>query len=155
MRLSKHFTLEELVKSATAVKREIVNIPVGPDVENLKRLAAELEKVRAITGAFLVVLSGYRCPILNKIVGGSPSSYHMKGLAADFDPPPGFTHDAFQHKIAEFSDIAFDLVLEEEALDGAHWLHFQIAERGQVPRRRLRDAKLDKQGGAIQRITAG
>lgn len=122
---------------------------------NLKRLCVELEKVRKLIVKPLRIHSGYRSPALNAAVGGSKNSYHMKGLAADFDPPPGMTHDALQKAIAAKGDIAFDLILEEKAKDGAHWLHFQIPELGKPARRLVRDAELDRQGGQITRTTAG
>jgi hypothetical protein len=124
------------------------------------RLCLELEKVRAITGEPLRINSGYRCPELNAAVGGSPTSYHMLGLAADFDPPAGWTHDAFQHAIAERPEIVFDLLLEEgtdkaESEGGSRWIHFQVARPGREPRRLIRDATVDQLGGTITRVVVG
>ncbi len=153
--LSTHFSLKEMIVSGTAKRLGIDNTP-PPDVQrNLVRLTAELEKVRTLTGKPLKVLSGYRSPKVNKAVGGSAKSYHMQGCAADFDPPAGMTHDALQKAIGQASAIDFDLVLEERAKDGAHWLHFQIPLPGKKGRRKLADAELDKQGGAIKRLTPG
>ena len=154
-KISPHFTLEELSRSGTAVKLGINNLPPDGLLPNLRRLCTELEKVRALTTKPLILHSAYRCPALNAAVGGSPNSYHMKALAADFDPPPGMTHDALQKAIAAKGDIVFDLILEEQAKDGALWLHFQVPESGKPARRLVRDATLDKQGGTISRISAG
>lgn len=153
--LSAHFSLAEMTVSGTARRLGIDNTPPPHVQKNLVRLAAELEKVRALSGKPLKVLSGYRSPKVNKAVGGSEKSYHMQGCAADFDPPAGLTHDAFQQAIGKTAAIDFDLVLEEKAKDGAHWLHFQIPRPGKKGRRLLKDAELDKQGGAIKRLTPG
>ena len=155
MKLSLHFDLGEFTRSATAAREGINNEPGPAVLANLARLAGELEKVRLLCNAPLHVLSGYRCPALNAAVGGSKNSYHMLGLAADFDPPPGMTHDQLQHAIGAAVDIDFDLALEERAKDGAHWLHLQIPKDGTTGRRLIRDAELAKQGGAISRVTAG
>lgn len=153
--LSPHFKLGELCKSATAERLGIDNGPPPHVLQNLRRLAVELEKIRDLTGKPLVIHSGYRSPALNARVGGSKNSYHMLGCAADFDPPAGMSHDELQHAIEDAAHINFDLVLEEKAKDGAHWLHFQVARPGERPRRRVKDATLDVQGGAITRVSAG
>jgi zinc D-Ala-D-Ala carboxypeptidase len=153
--LSKHFSFGEVTRSATAARLGIENIPPDDVLDNLIRLCLTcLEPVRVLAGGPLILHSGYRCYALNKAVGGSPSSYHLVGCAADFDPPPGMTHDALQHLIAA-SDIPFDKVIEERAGDGAHWLHLQCARPGETPRRVILDAALAVQGGPITRISAG
>jgi hypothetical protein len=145
-----------MTASATAKARGIPNNPSLDVLANLRRLALELEKVRELCGMVPLKLhSCYRSPVLNGVVGGAKNSYHMLGLAADFDPPDGMTHDQLQHAIGAEPSIEFDKVLEEQAGDGAHWLHFQIPKDGTVGRRLLQDAALDKQGGAITRVTAG
>lgn len=154
MNLSPHFTLEELTASGTAARLRLDNTPPAGVIANLRRLAYELEKIRAMTGKPLRIASGYRGPQVNAAVGGAKNSYHLQGCAADFDPPAGVTHDQLQKMIAANPDIDFDLVLEEKAKDGAHWLHFQIPLPGARGRRLARDAQLDRQGGAITRTTA-
>lgn len=84
MKLSEHFTLEELTRSATAKARGIDNTPTERDKANLKRLADQvLEPLRKMAGVPIIVTSGYRCPKLNAAVGGEPTSQHMRGEAAD------------------------------------------------------------------------
>ena len=87
MQLSPNFSLSELVYSETAEKNGIDNTPPPEIVENLKRLAAGLETVRALLGAPLEISSGYRCVALNEAVGGSGASQHLLGLAVDFACP--------------------------------------------------------------------
>lgn len=156
MRLSAHFSLNEFTASGTADRLGIDNTPTPQIVTNLVRLAQALEVVRAVLGNKpLHIASGYRSPLVNSKVGGSPRSYHMLGLAADFDPPEPWTHDEAQKLLGREPALDYDLILEERAKDGAHWLHLQIPKPGEKGRRLLRDAELDRMGGAITRVSAG
>lgn len=86
MNLSKNFTLEELVKSLTAMRLGITNKPQEHIINNLKILVDNiLQPLRDHFNKFIFVSSGYRCPMLNEAVGGSLSSDHMRGLAVDID----------------------------------------------------------------------
>lgn len=80
----KYFTLKELTRSTTATAKGIDNTPT-PEVEkNLTLLVGNvLDPLREIYGKPITVNSGYRCPELNKAVGGSKTSDHVKGFAAD------------------------------------------------------------------------
>lgn len=80
----KYFTIKELTKSSTAEAKGIDNTPT-PEVErNLTALVDNvLDPLRTIYGKPITVNSGYRCPELNKDVGGSATSDHVKGFAAD------------------------------------------------------------------------
>lgn len=80
----KYFTIKELTKSSTAEAKGIDNTPT-PEVErNLTALVENvLDPLREIYGKPITVNSGYRCPELNKAVGGSATSDHVKGFAAD------------------------------------------------------------------------
>lgn len=83
MQLSKHFTLEELTRSATATRHNIDNTPTAAIVDNLRLLANDvLEPLRCRFGV-LRITSGYRCAELNRRVGGVPRSQHLDGNAAD------------------------------------------------------------------------
>jgi len=130
-RLSRHFTLDELVASQTAARCGIDNTPAAADVRNLRRLAATLEKIRTLLGGTaILVSSGYRCPALNTAVGGSATSAHMAGLAADFTAPGYGTVVQVAQKIAA-SRIRYDQLIHEY---GA-WVHISIAPGRKVPRR--------------------
>lgn len=80
----KYFTLKELTRSTTATEKGIDNTPT-PEVEKNLTLLVEnvLDPLREIYGKPITVNSGYRCPELNKAVGGSKTSDHVKGFAAD------------------------------------------------------------------------
>ena len=84
MKLSENFTLEEMVASATARKYGIINIPDKLQKENLRRLCVDiLQPIRDRISLPIIVTSGFRSMKLNNAVGGSPSSQHLKGEAAD------------------------------------------------------------------------
>ena len=83
--LSKHFTLEELIRSEIAARKNIDNTPSETIVKELSKVAGLLEQVRALLGNHPIsVSSGYRCSKLNSEVGSKPSSKHVQGLAVDF-----------------------------------------------------------------------
>ena len=95
MKLTENFTLQEFLNSETAVKKGIkgqFNPPAGI-ISNLTILAGKLQEIRdkynrkrAGQGKPMVAMrisSGWRCPELNKAVGGSNTSAHLSGLAAD------------------------------------------------------------------------
>src|SRR5215470_6689592 len=86
-RLSRYFTLAQLIHSDTARDRGIDNTPLPQVVPNLRVLARGLDQVRTLLGYPLDISSGYRSPVLNAAVGGVRDSQHMDGLAADFICP--------------------------------------------------------------------
>ena len=80
----KYFTISELLKSDTALKRGIWNGATKEAEENLRSLIENvLDPLREAYGKPIRVTSGYRCPKLNRLVGGNPNSQHMRGEAAD------------------------------------------------------------------------
>lgn len=84
MKLTTHFTLEEFIRSNTATRLKINNLPNKQQIANLLELCREvLEPIREAYGKPIIVTSGYRCPELNKAVGGVATSEHLQGMAAD------------------------------------------------------------------------
>jgi uncharacterized protein YcbK (DUF882 family) len=80
IKLSPHFSLFEM----TATSRKVENTPSVEAVVNLCRLCNEvLEPARKIYGRPIIVTSGYRCPKLNNLVGGVPTSRHLTGQDRD------------------------------------------------------------------------
>ena len=85
MKLSQNFSLEELTKSDTAVRRGISNVPSDDVTNNIQELVDNvLQPVRDRLGP-VVVTSGYRSPELNTAIGGSKTSDHCLGMAADIE----------------------------------------------------------------------
>lgn len=120
MNLSEHFTLDELTASQTAVRKGIDNTAPPAVVENLRRVAAVLEQIRALVGKPVTVSSGYRCPALNAAVGGARYSAHMQGLAADITVV-GLTPKALAKAIID-AGIVFDQLIYEGT-----WVHIGLA----------------------------
>lgn len=88
LKLSEHFKLSEFTKSNTARRYKVSNIPSDSHISNLKNLCVNaLEPIRKEYGLPIHVSSGYRCPLLNELVGGVPNSYHKLGCAADISGP--------------------------------------------------------------------
>jgi zinc D-Ala-D-Ala carboxypeptidase len=86
MNLSANFTLKELTKSDTATRLGLDNTPDDAALENLKTLCEKvLQPVRDHFGKSVTVNSGYRSPESNAAVGGSKTSDHCKGMAADIE----------------------------------------------------------------------
>lgn len=85
MNLSPNFTLAEMTRSEAAARRGIDNTPPPQLIENLRQLCVHvLEPVRAHFGRPVIVTSGFRSPAVNSAIGGSGTSQHSQGEAADF-----------------------------------------------------------------------
>ena len=86
MNLTKNFSLHEMTKSETALRKGLVNDPLDNELGNLITLAEKvLQPVRDHYGVGVKVNSGYRSPDVNAAVGGSRTSDHCKGMAADIE----------------------------------------------------------------------
>jgi hypothetical protein len=119
MKLTPNFTLEELVITQ---HRWVDNNPRGDVVANLQILASRLEDVRLLLGKPIIITSGYRSEVLNRLIGGSATSKHMIGLAADFICPGFGTPLEVCRKIAD-SDLDFDQLINENS-----WVHFGLSD---------------------------
>ena len=85
MKLTENFTLKELTKSDTAIRKGISNEPNTDEIEKLKLLCETiLQPVRDKFGA-VTVTSGYRSPELCQAIGSSINSQHTKAEAVDFE----------------------------------------------------------------------
>ena len=85
MNLSRNFTLQELIKSDTAIRLDINNNPNSGQIEKLKALCENiLQPVRDHFGR-VKVTSGYRSVELCTAIGSSVNSQHAKAEAADFE----------------------------------------------------------------------
>ena len=137
MRLSKHFSLEELTHSDTAVRLDIDNTPTVEVIDNLTFLSEKLEDVRALLRNPMLVSSGFRSLIPNRHLGSRDTSSHVKGLAVDFISPSFGNPEAIVKAIVE-SDIQYDQVI----LEFNRWVHLSFAKENP----RLQALIIDKQG---------
>lgn len=127
----RYFTYSELFRSDTAQRRCIDNTPPEPEVrDNLIRLVNEiLDPIRDRWGSPIRVTSGYRCPALNKAVGGSRTSQHLKGQAADIVPTNGDVRGLFLtiRKLRDEGKIEFgQLILEYGGHKFPRWIHISL-----------------------------
>lgn len=120
----KHFTLEELTRSNTAAQLKIDNHPAPEAVSNLYYLAEKvLDPLRELLGQPVRVTSGYRCPALNKAVGGAGNSFHLTGCAADLD------NGSREENQRLFDLIRSRLPFTELGWEGGgQWVHVAIQE---------------------------
>jgi hypothetical protein len=137
MVLSEHFTLEELTHTD---HREFDNTPNSSEINNLKRLAEMLEKVKTLLdGKPIMVNSAFRSKTVNDAVGSKDTSQHRVGCAADIRVP-GLTPDQVVKAIIG-SPIAYDQIIRE--FDS--WTHISVPNSPSgTPRKQA--LIIDKQG---------
>ena len=135
----KYFTIEELCKSSVAKKNKIDNTPSEEIIENLTEFTDEfLYKLREVWGSPIKVSNGFRCEELNKKVGGSKTSAHLKGFAADLKPVNGDIDGLVACAIELSKTLNFDQIIDEYS-GNKHWLHigyknYLLPRSGQSPR---------------------
>lgn len=122
----KYFTIEELCQSETAEKYKINNIPTEEIKKNLETLVdCLLDPLREAWGSPIIINSGYRCPILNKAVGGSKTSSHMSGWSVDMRPKNGKMEE-FKKFVVNFIKTRFwDQCILEKSGD-IEWVHLSL-----------------------------
>lgn len=130
----KHFTIEELCRSDTARIRGIDNTPTEEVRKNLTALVGNvLDPLREWYGKPIYVNSGYRCPALNKAVGGVASSQHLTGQAADIDVNDRAENRRLMKHIED--NLDFDQLIWE---NGGAWVHVSYRADGRNRRQVLR-----------------
>ncbi len=126
--LSEHFQLWEFITSQTATRHGIPNTPPEVVINRLRTLCQQiLEPARQAVGP-LRISSGYRCPALNRAVGGSKTSAHMQGYAADVIPL-----SASKLEFANWvkSHCNFDqIILEYGTPTHPSWIHISCDPKG-------------------------
>ena len=142
-RISKNFTLDELTASATAKQMHIINAPGVDEVCALCALVHNvLQPLRDAMGESIKIGSGYRCPQLNRAVGGVSNSQHINGEAADL------CIDGDKLKGKRWFDwikshCDFDQLIWEHNAKGTYWVHVSYRADGKN-RRKVIDNLLKK-----------
>jgi hypothetical protein len=129
----KHFALTEFTASETAERLGIDNTPPVPVITALNVLVDNvLDPLRELYGAPIVVNSGYRSPALNAMVGGVPSSQHVKGEAADIEA--GDRSRAGNIKLFELirDRLPFDQLINEHNFAWVHVSFSRVRNRKQA-----------------------
>lgn len=124
----KYFTLKELIKSDSAKRSKINNIPNKQEENNLIALVENiLDPLREAYGKPIIVTSGFRCERLNKLVNGSKTSQHRTGQAADIRT----VEDTMEENRKLFDlvqelNLPFDQLIDEYNYD---WVHVSYSPR--------------------------
>ena len=133
MRLTEHFTFNELTSTSYSELLEANRESAKAFMKQLKYVAGTLEEIRAVLGVPMRITSGYRNGVLNKAVGGSATSGHTKGLCADFIPVGIEISHAFdmiqanKHKCPSLKKCIY------ESIGGAKWLHIETKTEANQP----------------------
>ena len=119
MKNGQFITVNEMLRSQTAEKLNIKNVPNDPIViENLEHTIEQLDELRRLYNHPIIITSGYRCPALNKAVGGKPNSQHVKGQAADLK----WDENLLKFIIEKFH---YDQLIEETS-KRTKWIHISF-----------------------------
>lgn len=124
MKLTEHFTLEELTVTTT----RLFNQPPPQLLNTIKHTAEQLERVRELLcGNPIKVSSAYRSPQVNAAVGGSATSAHCKGYAVDFTCPGFGTPE--QVVRALMGKLKYDQLIWEHPPGRNPWVHISFDPR--------------------------
>ena len=122
--LTKNFSLAELVKSDTATRKGLDNTPTPEVVTNLQILADNiLQPIREHYGKSVTVNSGYRSPEVNASVGGSKTSDHCKGQAADIEIVGVANGDLAQYIADNYKFTQVILEFYTQGIPDSGWVH--------------------------------
>ena len=124
----KFFTLRELTKSDTAIRKGIKNVPSKSEEANLIVLVENiLDPLREAYGKPIIVTSGYRCEELNRLIGGSKTSQHRSGQAVDIrtviDTPE---ENKKLYDLIIKLNLPFDQLIDEHNFD---WVHVSYSPK--------------------------
>lgn len=120
-----NFSIAELCRSDTAFKKGIYNIAPSEQAANLVYLAQKvLQPIRDHFGEPLIVTSGYRSPSLNSYIGGSRTSFHCHGCAADLQFGKSSNHSLLELFEYIYRNLPFSELIAEECPNG--WIHVAL-----------------------------
>lgn len=124
IRLGKNFTLDEFIVTQTGLE----NIPGPEEIENLRKLVTHiLQPLRDDVGRPIIITSGYRSPAVNALIGGSSTSQHTRGQAADFKVN-GMTNQEIVARIRALG-LPYDQLIDE-VKGSSSWVHVSHKPNG-------------------------
>jgi len=131
MQLSKNLSLAEVIRSETAKRRGISNMPTPEHIENFKLLAEKVfQPIRDHFGVPIRISSGYRSKELNTAIGGSLSSQHCQGEAIDIDMDGTTVTNAEIFNYIK-DNLNFDQLIWEFGTDtNPDWVHVSYDSSG-------------------------
>jgi D-alanyl-D-alanine dipeptidase len=145
MQLSENLSLAEVIRSETAKRKGVSNMPTPEHIENFKKLAENIfQPIRKHFGKPIHISSGYRSAALNKAIGGAASSQHCTGEAIDIDMDgTSITNKQVFDYIKQH--LNFDqLIWEFGTTSNPDWVHVSYESTG---KQRKQVLKAVKQGG--------
>jgi len=127
MVISEHLTLGELIRSDSAKRAGLTNMPNAEQIENLKQLAEHIfEPIRNNFRVPIYISSGFRSvELCNLIKGAAKNSQHSRGEAIDIDMD-GHSHDITNADIFNYikGHLKFDQLIWEHGTDkNPDWVH--------------------------------
>jgi len=122
--LSKNFSLAEFTKSETAIRKGLDNTPTPEVIQNLQKLVDNIvQPVRDHYGKSVKINSGYRAPEVNASVGGSKTSDHCKGQAADIEIAGVANGDLAQYIVDNYKFTQVILEFYTKGVPDSGWVH--------------------------------
>ena len=143
MQLSKNLVLAEVIRSETAKRKGISNMPTPEHIENFKKLAENVfQPIRDHFGVPIYISSGYRSKALNKAIGGSLTSQHCQGEAIDIDMDgTSITNKQIFDFIKD--NLVFDQMIWEFGTDkNPGWVHVSYESTGRQRKQILKAVKI-------------
>jgi hypothetical protein len=146
MKLSAHLDLSEVIRSESAKRNGISNMPIPLHIENFKLLAEKVfEPIRTHFGVPIHISSGYRSVELNKCIGGSLTSEHCSGEAIDIDmdgTPNGVTNKMVFDYIKDNLDFN-QLIYEFGDSKNPDWVHVSYKSTGKQKKQVLKAVRVN------------
>jgi len=144
MKLSEHLDLSEVIRSESAKRNGISNMPTDQHIANFKLLAEKVfEPIRVNFRCPINLSSGYRSIELNRIIGGSLTSQHCTGEAIDIDmdgTPHAVTNKMVFNYIKDY--LQFDQLIYEFGTDqNPDWVHVSYESSGKQRKQVLKAYK--------------
>ena len=145
MQLSENLSLAEVMRSETAKRKGVSNMPTPEHIENFKKLAENIfQPIRKHFGKPIHISSGYRSAALNKAIRGAASSQHCTGEAIDIDMDGTAITNAEIFNYIK-NNLSFDQLIWEFGTDkNPDWVHVSYESTG---KQRKQVLKAIKQGG--------
>ena len=151
MNLTKNFTLVELTYSATARAHGLDNTPSTTIIEELRQTAAMLQRIRDYLTKLrgrdtpLKDISGYRAPAVNRAVGSSDTSDHVKGKAADFEATGMTAYEVCTALAPMMTELGIEQLINEGT-----WVHVGRTKQAKMINRVLTIDRNGTRAGILQ-----
>tara|TARA_R110000751_G_scaffold33650_1_gene83729 strand:- start:339 stop:806 length:468 start_codon:yes stop_codon:yes gene_type:complete len=136
--ISEHITYNESIKSSTAIRKGIENIPKEYEIQNMGLVAEKVfEPLREWVKGPIKITSFFRCEELNKTIGGSSKSQHCEGRAIDVDDIYNYKSNAEMFYFIK-NNLNFDqLIWEYGNSHNPDWVHLSFISETQNRQRVL------------------